>query len=138
MKHGNRSNEHLTVNIDEAVGVNHKKAKYSSPKLKPFGSVSHLTRNGAGTGTDGGSVGMSMKSDPESKENIVKIGTHQLGFGIYLFDYKPEFRNKWGSGRQFGVMANEVEAVMPEAVAIDTDGYKVVDYGMLGVHPAIH
>ena len=52
-----------------------------------------------------------------------------LGIGLYLFDYKPEFRDAWGHGRQLGVMADEVEAVMPNAVSVRADGYRTVDYG---------
>ena len=77
-------------------------------------------------------------SDPRAKENIVRIGTHPLGIGLYLFDYKPEFQAQWGYGRQFGVMADEVEAVMPEAVCEHADGYRMVDYAMLGVEHSIH
>ena len=73
-----------------------------------------------------------------AKENIVRIGTHPFGIGLYLFDYKPEFQAEWGHGRQFGVMADEVEAVMPEAVCVHANGYKMVDYAMLGVEHSIH
>jgi len=72
-------------------------------------------------------------SDRAAKENIVLIGTHPLGIGLYLFDYKPAYRQTWGCGRQFGVMADEVEGVMPEAVSIHADGHKLVDYAMLGI-----
>lgn len=34
-------------------------------------------------------------------------------------------------GRELGVIAQEVEAVFPEAVAEDAEGYKVVDYAAL-------
>ena len=43
-----------------------------------------------------------------SKNNVVRIGTHPLGLGLYLFDYKPEYQDRCGQGRQFGVMADEV------------------------------
>jgi hypothetical protein len=66
------------------------------------------------------------------------VGEHFLGIGLYLFDYKPEYRDQWGHGRQFGVMADEVESVMPQAVSIHPDGYKVVDYAMLGISLAMH
>ena len=80
-----------------------------------------------------------MMSDPRAKENVIRIGTHSLGIGLYLFDYKPEYREQWGLGRQFGVMADEVETVMPEAVSVHPDGYKRVNYGMLRIrHPSIH
>ena len=73
-----------------------------------------------------------MTSERRLKENIVEVGRHPLGIGLYLFNYKPEFR-EGGEGRQFGVMVDEVEAVMPEAVSVHPDGYKRVDYSLLGV-----
>ena len=45
---------------------------------------------------------------------MFRIGHHPNGFGLYLFDYKVEFQGAWGRGRQFGVMADEVESVMPD------------------------
>ena len=73
-------------------------------------------------------------SDIRLKKNIDRIGDHPQGFGLYLFDYKPEFSELYGSGRQFGVMAQEVEAVMPDAVVTYPDGYKRVNYAMLGIN----
>jgi len=77
-------------------------------------------------------------SDRCVKENVVHIGDHPLGIGLYLFDYRPEFRDQWGHGRQFGVMAQEVETVMPAAVCTHPDGYKMVDYAMLGISRTDH
>lgn len=74
-----------------------------------------------------------MMSDRALKQDIVRIGTHPAGFGLYLFDYKPEFSRSAGYGRQFGVMADEVERVLPKAVVMHPDGYKQVDYAMLGI-----
>ena len=64
-----------------------------------------------------------LLSDRRLKSNIERIGTHPLGIGIYEYDI-------FGS-RQRGVMADEVEAVRPEAVITRDDGYKMVNYGML-------
>ena len=61
-----------------------------------------------------------------------------MGFGVYLFDYKQEFRLTWGHGRQFGVMADEVKLVSPEAVATHPDGYMTVNYGLLAITRTIH
>jgi hypothetical protein len=76
-------------------------------------------------GTLGGAAikyGM-FASDRRLKSNIVKVGTHPLGIGIYEYDIFGE--------RQRGVMADEVEKVMPEAVMTHESGYKMVDYGAL-------
>lgn len=62
-------------------------------------------------------------SDRRLKSNIVRVGTHPLGIGIYEYDLEGK--------RQRGVMADEVEKVLPEAVVMRPDGYKMVNYGML-------
>ena len=109
---------------------------YRSPVLRTFGSLRHMTQGSTGRKADWGHTRRRYSgggSDRGIKENIVKIGEHTLGIGLYLFDFKPEYRDLWGHGRQFGVMADEVEAVFPEAVATHADGYKLVDYAMLGM-----
>lgn len=112
------------------------KKTYTAPKLIRYGDVRSLTQGGATGGSETASrdrTRMARQSDRMTKQNIVRIGVHPLGIGIYLFDYKPEYRERHGRGRQFGVMADEVERVMPEAVSEHPDGYKMVNYGMLGV-----
>ncbi len=76
---------------------------------------------------------MTRTSDRKLKQNIAHIGYHPLGFGLYLFEYKPEYRERCGEGRQFGVMADEVEKVMPSAVVPGFDGFKAVNYGQIGI-----
>jgi len=75
----------------------------------------------------------STSSDIRVKENIELIGLLPNGLNIYEFEYKPEFKHKSGSGRYRGVMAHEVEKIMPQAVNVDSDGYKLVSYPMLGI-----
>lgn len=111
------------------------KREYKSPGLMCYGSVSVLTQAG-GTGSNEGSQSGNMNmstSDIRLKKNISRIGNHPHGFGLYLFDYKPEFSDLYGAGRQFGVMAQEVEVVMPDAVVTYADGFKRVNYAMLGI-----
>ena len=108
------------------------RAPYDQPRLIVFGSLSLITHGTGGNGTDA-SGPMTMISDPRAKQNIVQVGIHPLGFGLYLFDYRPEFREAQGHGRQFGVMADEVEAYAPEAVSVSSDGYKRVNYSRLGI-----
>lgn len=109
------------------------KRVYCAPNLTVYGSVKSLT--GAisnGMYADNGGKHMVGSSDPAVKENVVRVGEHPAGFGLYLFDYKPEF-SKFGTGRQFGVMADEVEKIVPEAVTIGSDGYRMVNYALLGI-----
>jgi len=75
---------------------------------------------------------MLTMSDRSLKQNIVQVGEHPIGFGLYLFDYKPEFVG-FGVGRQFGVMADEVERFVPEAVTVGAHGYRSVNYARLGI-----
>ena len=110
------------------------KLAYQRPSLTVYGSVRELTGGTSGTAGDGGKTSPGMApSDPALKENTVRIGSHPAGFGIYLFDYKAEFQAAHGHGRQFGVMANEVERVAPEAVVVRADGYRAVNYSLLGI-----
>ena len=62
-------------------------------------------------------------SDRRLKSNIVRIGTHPIGVGIYEYDIF--------GGRQIGVMAQELMEVMPEAVQQHSSGYLMVDYGRI-------
>lgn len=108
------------------------KAPYVSPKLRIYGAVNQLTAGQSGSGTDRSSM-RRRTSDRATKENIVRVGTHPAGFGLYLFDYKRACLEADGFGRQFGVMADEVEAVLPKAVVMHPHGYKMVDYALLGI-----
>ena len=69
-------------------------------------------------------------SDIRTKENIVAVGKLPNGLTVYEFEYKPEFKNKkyYGKGRHRGLMAHEVEKLIPEAVFKMDDGYKAIDY----------
>ncbi len=109
------------------------KLHYVSPVLTTYGSVRDLTgATSLGSFTDASSMMVTM-SDPAAKENIVRVGEHPAGFGLYLFDYKAGFRDAHGHGRKFGVMADEVEKIIPQAVVVNADGYRAVDYAQLGI-----
>jgi hypothetical protein len=70
-----------------------------------------------------GGAALGAFSDCRLKSNIVRIGTHPIGVGIYEYDIF--------GGRQIGVMAQELLEVMPEAVHQHPSGYLMVDYGRL-------
>ena len=109
---------------------------YQAPVLTPFGAIHHVTQGSGGNGLDANGT-HTKKSDLSCKEHCVRVGEHPMGFGLYLFDYKSEFQH-FGAGRQFGVVAQEVERIMPEAVQIDEDGLRKVNYSMLGINVAKH
>jgi hypothetical protein len=64
-----------------------------------------------------------MFSDRRLKRNIREIGVLANGIKTYAFNYL------WSTAQQFGVMAQEVLAVIPDAVIMDDSGYMMVDYG---------
>jgi len=68
-------------------------------------------------------------SDVRLKKNITQVGVYEsLGLPMYDFEYIG------GDGRVFrGVMAQDVELKYPDAVITKDDGYKSVDYSMLGI-----
>jgi hypothetical protein len=80
-----------------------------------------------------GGAGIMAASDIRMKENIVAIGTLPNGLPFYQFEYKPEFKDHplAGYGTHTGVMAQEVQDFMPEAVITLENGYLAVDYGKL-------
>jgi hypothetical protein len=78
---------------------------------------------GAAAAGPAGLSGFFTGSDRRLKSNIVRVGTHPLGIGVYEYDIAGQ--------RQRGVMADEVETVLPEAVVTRSDGYKMVNYGLL-------
>ena len=107
---------------------------YGRPQLVEFGTVRNLTGGSLAVGQDNPfPAGKNAGSDRRYKENIQRVDTHPAGFGLYLFDYKPEYRDAEGHGRRFGVMADEVEAIVPSAVVRDARGYARVDYAQLGI-----
>lgn len=114
-----------------------RKKAYQRPVVRLLGEV-HLMTRGTGSTANGDAGQMMMVvSDRAVKQNLARIGDHPLGIGLYLFDYKPDYRERCGFGRQFGVMADEVETVMPEAISTHPDGYKMVDYALLGITQAV-
>ena len=74
-------------------------------------------------GAIGGAATAAAISDIRLKSKIVRVGTHPLGIGIYEYDIDGR--------RERGVIAQEVERVLPSAVIEHPDGYKMVDYGAL-------
>jgi hypothetical protein len=81
--------------------------------------------HGGGGGRGGGGGG--RRSDLALKHDIVLLGLLDNGLGYYRFSYL-------GSHKAYvGVMAQEVEGLMPEAVTRGSDGYLRVYYEKLGL-----
>ena len=84
-----------------------------------------------GLGGNLGAAYMMMPSDVRLKENIKAVGYLPNGLPVYEYEFKPEFKHIGGEGKHIGVMAQDVEKVIPEAVVEHPDGYKMVNYGAL-------
>jgi len=86
----------------------------------------------AGTGaavTAGG--GRGYFSDERLKENIKPIGTSENGHKLYTWDWNDKAKELGINDPTTGVMAQEVMKYMPEAVSKNTNGYYMVNYGVL-------
>jgi hypothetical protein len=82
---------------------------------------------GGGGGHGGGGHGGGRRSDIRLKHDIVLLGVLDNGLGLYKFSYN-------GSNKPYvGVMAQEVQAIMPQAVVRGRDGYLRVYYERLGL-----
>jgi hypothetical protein len=84
-----------------------------------------MARGGGGGGRGGGGGG--RRSDMRLKHDIVLLGRLDDGLGFYRFTYNG------GHTAYVGVMAQEVQSVMPKAVVRDRDGYLRVLYDKLGL-----
>jgi hypothetical protein len=82
---------------------------------------------GGGMRGGGGRGGGGRRSDITLKHDIVLLGHLDNGLGFYRFSYN-------GSTKAYvGVMAQEVQHVVPDAVVRDSDGYLRVYYDKLGL-----
>jgi hypothetical protein len=82
---------------------------------------------GGGGGRGGGGRGGGRRSDVMLKHDITLLGYLDNGLGFYRFSY-------YGSNKAYvGVIAQEVQTVMPEAVIRGRDGYLIVLYDQLGL-----
>jgi hypothetical protein len=82
---------------------------------------------GGGRGGGGRGGGGGRRSDIALKHDIILLGHLDNGLGFYRFSYN-------GSDKAYvGVMAQEVQTVMPAAVVRGSDGYLRVFYAKLGV-----
>src|SRR5215469_3012693 len=83
-----------------------------------------MARGGGGRG-GGGRAG--RRSDIRLKHDIVFLGYLNDGLGLYRFSYN-------GSSKPYvGVLAQEVERIVPAAVTRGRDGYLLVNYEKLGL-----
>jgi hypothetical protein len=110
----------------------------ATDKLQAFGDIRVGTsgtngciKNFAGTGIIG-----TCSSDRRLKKNITPFGPalNQLtSLQPVHFNWRaPDFPDRhFGASRAYGLIAQDVEQVLPELVVTDNDGFKAVDYTKL-------
>jgi hypothetical protein len=82
---------------------------------------------GGGGGGRGGGGGGGRRSDIALKHHVILLGHLDNGLGFYRFSYN-------GSAKAYvGVMAQEVQIIVPDAVTRGHDGYLRVFYDKLGL-----
>jgi len=101
---------------------------YSGSKVGINNTVNDLTYNLEVSGSIRASAALLSNSDERLKENIYPIDNALSRLssieGVY-FDWKK------GGERQVGVIAQQVQKVLPEVVSEDKDSYLSVDYTKL-------
>lgn len=126
---GSQVSNPFAANLGYQAGAN----VQAAPIMQATGLMGQAGQNqyaqdvGSSNSTKAGLASMAaafMMSDRRLKRNIVRIGTHRLGIGLYEWDYI------WGE-HSTGVMADEVRTVMPAAV-VNIDGFDAVNYAMIG------
>jgi hypothetical protein len=72
-------------------------------------------------------------SDERMKTNVKFVRKMPNGLNLYQYEYKKEFKDIAGHGVFEGYMAHEVERRYPKAVQIESNGYKSVNYSLVGI-----
>jgi len=119
------------LGINSNLGLaNLQSSNYNSQLQYQAGVNAANAQSGAGLGSALGTLGgvalnYALRSDNRLKRNVIRIGKTARGFGLYVWDWV------WG-GAGMGVIAQEVERTMPEAVITGADGWKRVNYALVG------
>lgn len=78
----------------------------------------------AGQSTAAALAPLLLASDIRLKRDITRLGTRKDGIPIYAWRYL------WDDLLRSGPMAQDVQALYPEAVVEDADGYLMINYGV--------
>jgi hypothetical protein len=110
----------------------------ATDRLQVFGDarVGNAGTNGCLKRFDGTGLVGTCSSDRRLKKNITPFGPMLDKVTalqpVHYFWRASEFPERhFGNSRSYGLIAQDVEQVLPELVATDSDGYKAVDYSKL-------
>lgn len=128
---GNTIGAGRSMAMQGALGVLGAQSSYNNTLANVAMANAQMQSNGDSLG---GMIGQGIgaylgtASDRRLKENIELVGKDErTGFNLYEFNYIDD------DARYRGVMADEVESVMPDAVHYNDLGFASVDYDMLGL-----
>jgi hypothetical protein len=131
----NNNNKNFVINTQGSVGIG-----LTGPldRLHVFGDIRVGTSgtNGCLKNNNGGTITGTCSSDLRFKRDLVPFGQVLNKLTRlqpkYYFWRAAEFPEKqFGAAREAGLVAQEVERVLPELVSEDEQGYKQVDYSKL-------
>ena len=106
-------------------------AGIGTPLISTTTTGQQQTGTGDILGTAAQLAGMYFMSDERLKENIKPIGTSENGHKLYTWDWNDKAKELGVNDPTTGVIAQEVMKYMPKAVTKDTNGYYMVNYGVL-------
>ena len=106
--------------LSQALGAS--SIPQSQQTRKDLGATDYLTM----------AAGLFGASDARLKTNINQVGNLPNGLGLYTWDWTEDAIDKGlDNSMTLGVIAQEVEKVMPEMVVTTPSGYMAVNYGEL-------
>jgi hypothetical protein len=79
-----------------------------------------------------GAVAPFIPSDIRLKTNVKQVGKLDNGIKLYTWNWTEEAKDIVGDQPEYGVLADEVQDIMPEAVIRGSDGYLRVNYAAVG------
>jgi hypothetical protein len=116
---GLQNYQSLLMQPATTFGTNKSKQK---GKNTTIGTSTSTTDDGGAAAAGTLIAGLGLLSDRRAKDNIEQVGMLFDGTPVYRFTYKGD------DIVQIGLMADEVEENVPEAVHVGRDGLKRVDY----------
>lgn len=124
-----------TVNVLGSLGVG---VAIPADRLQVIGDVRVGTAgtDGCVKRFDGTGIAGTCSSDVRLKRDVAPFGSVLSSMSllqpVHYFWRSDEFPARHlGTGRTYGLIAQDVEAVLPELVSTDSDGFKAVDYAKL-------
>ena len=130
---GNKVAHHKAATTRTNTGARHHAAKHTRPanvqahRGHAGGGAHRAAAHRGGGMRGGGGRGGGRRSDIMLKHDVVLLGRLDNGLGFYRFSYNG------GTRPYVGVIAQEVQRVVPEAVMRGRDGYLRVNYDRLGL-----